>query len=195
MSLFPAWSRHVALCCVLCCVRCCCRMFSVLCALSALKPLKPFPLPRSCPPDCQSPDCQSPDCQSPDCQSPDCQSPDCQSRELSTFCSTLNNPPLPICLCLQVTYQPDLGSTQEYYLGSGGVWNLYSSLTGELLPGKIAAAAQVCMQAAAFSLPTRLLSSFSCHFFFTLSLCAETHMGTQAGSTLSHTHKSTHYCY
>jgi hypothetical protein len=44
---------------------------------------------------------------------------------------------------LQVSYTPDLGAHQEYFLGAGGVFNLYTSLTGEELPGATDAAAQV----------------------------------------------------
>lgn len=42
-----------------------------------------------------------------------------------------------------MTYQPDLGGVQEYFLGAGGVFNLYTALTGEHLPGATDAAAQV----------------------------------------------------
>lgn len=43
----------------------------------------------------------------------------------------------------QVTYNPDLGDVQEYFLGSGGLINLYGSLAGESLPGVTDAVAQV----------------------------------------------------
>lgn len=46
-------------------------------------------------------------------------------------------------LCVQVSYQPDLGGSQEYFLGAGGVYNLYAALTGEHLPGVTDAVAQV----------------------------------------------------
>ena len=44
---------------------------------------------------------------------------------------------------MQVTYSPDLGDVQEYFLGSGGLINLYGSLTGESMPGLTEAVAQV----------------------------------------------------
>jgi hypothetical protein len=50
---------------------------------------------------------------------------------------------LHLLLCLQVSYTPDLGAHQEYFLGAGGVFNLYTSLTGEELPGATDAVAQV----------------------------------------------------
>lgn len=43
----------------------------------------------------------------------------------------------------QVTYRPDLGEVQEYFLGSGGLINLYGSVTSEQLPGVTEAVAQV----------------------------------------------------
>ncbi|KAF8065728.1 NHX8 [Scenedesmus sp. PABB004] len=43
---------------------------------------------------------------------------------------------------IKVTYQPDLGPAQEYFLGAGGVFSLYAALTGEALPGTTAAVAQ-----------------------------------------------------
>ncbi|WIA16848.1 hypothetical protein OEZ85_013781 [Tetradesmus obliquus] len=43
---------------------------------------------------------------------------------------------------VKVSYTPDLGSHQEYFLGAGGVFNLYSALTGEELPGTTDAVAQ-----------------------------------------------------
>jgi hypothetical protein len=43
----------------------------------------------------------------------------------------------------QVTYSPDMGEVQEYFLGSGGLINLYCSLTGEAMPGLTEAVAQV----------------------------------------------------
>jgi hypothetical protein len=51
-----------------------------------------------------------------------------------------------ICfLCaVQVTYSPDMGEVQEYFLGSGGLINLYCSITGETMPGMTDAVAQVC---------------------------------------------------
>jgi hypothetical protein len=48
-----------------------------------------------------------------------------------------------LLLLLQVSYTPDLGAHQEYFLGAGGVFNLYTSLTGEELPGVTDAVAQV----------------------------------------------------
>lgn len=47
------------------------------------------------------------------------------------------------CLLAQVTYSPDLGEVQEYFLGSGGLINLYGSVTSEQLPGVTEAVAQV----------------------------------------------------
>ena len=44
---------------------------------------------------------------------------------------------------LQVTYSPNIGEVQEYFLGSGGLINLYGSLTGESMPGVADAVAQV----------------------------------------------------
>lgn len=35
-----------------------------------------------------------------------------------------------------------MGAEQEYFLGTGGVFNLYRALTGEALPGKLDAIAQ-----------------------------------------------------
>lgn len=49
---------------------------------------------------------------------------------------------------LQVTYQPDLGAVQEYFLGAGGVFNLYTALTGEDMPGTTSAVAQVSSSSA-----------------------------------------------
>lgn len=43
---------------------------------------------------------------------------------------------------IKVSYQPDLGEAQEYFLGAGGVYNLYAALTGENLPGTTEAVAQ-----------------------------------------------------
>eukprot|EP00878_Enallax_costatus_P024415 GHUV01026053.1.p1 GENE.GHUV01026053.1~~GHUV01026053.1.p1 ORF type:complete len:446 (+),score=124.99 GHUV01026053.1:140-1339(+) len=43
---------------------------------------------------------------------------------------------------IKVSYQPDLGEAQEYFLGAGGVYNLYGALTGEHLPGATDAVAQ-----------------------------------------------------
>jgi hypothetical protein len=47
---------------------------------------------------------------------------------------------------VQVTYSPDLGDVQEYFLGSGGLINLYGSLTGESMPGLTEAVAQVIVE-------------------------------------------------
>ncbi|KAF6264741.1 hypothetical protein COO60DRAFT_18214 [Scenedesmus sp. NREL 46B-D3] len=43
---------------------------------------------------------------------------------------------------VKVSYAPDLGAQQEYFLGAGGVFNLYTALTGEELPGATDAVAQ-----------------------------------------------------
>lgn len=52
------------------------------------------------------------------------------------------HPPLPTHAA-QVTYSPDMGEVQEYFLGSGGLINLYCSLTGGSMPGTTEAVAQV----------------------------------------------------
>lgn len=49
--------------------------------------------------------------------------------------------PFPMA-CLQVTYTPDMGDVQEYFLGSGGLINLYCGLTNETMPGVTEAVAQ-----------------------------------------------------
>ena len=42
----------------------------------------------------------------------------------------------------QISYAPDLGHHQEYVVGTGGVFNLYTALTGEKLPGSCRMVAQ-----------------------------------------------------
>eukprot|EP00882_Tetradesmus_deserticola_P034034 GHRQ01038931.1.p1 GENE.GHRQ01038931.1~~GHRQ01038931.1.p1 ORF type:complete len:508 (+),score=242.21 GHRQ01038931.1:112-1524(+) len=44
---------------------------------------------------------------------------------------------------VKVSYTPDLGAHQEYFLGAGGVFNLYTAPTAEELPGATDAVAQV----------------------------------------------------
>jgi len=56
---------------------------------------------------------------------------------------------LVVAVCLQVTFTPDLGAPQEYFLGAGGVFNLYTALTGETLPGQLQAVTQVGLAATA----------------------------------------------
>jgi hypothetical protein len=42
-----------------------------------------------------------------------------------------------------VYFKPDFGPQQEYFLGTGGVYNLYTALTDEKLPGRAKATAKV----------------------------------------------------
>ena len=42
-----------------------------------------------------------------------------------------------------MTFKPDFGPLQEYFLGTGGVYNLYTALTEEKLPGRAKAIAKV----------------------------------------------------
>ncbi|KAI8472713.1 MAG: Sodium/hydrogen exchanger family-domain-containing protein [Monoraphidium minutum] len=41
-----------------------------------------------------------------------------------------------------VSYAPLLGGTQDYFLGTGGVYNLYTALTGDVLPGRCGVSAR-----------------------------------------------------